>query len=142
MGDVDYGVSRVAECFCEGGSKAGTKVEDVLHPCLSGLRGTPDLIMVIHNSEIRVASKQINVNFSNFSQKEMTMKVIVFGATGMVGSGVLRECLLASDVELVLTVGRKATGIRHEKLQEIVQGNLFDLTAIESDLLGYDACFY
>ena len=70
------------------------------------------------------------------------MKVIVFGATGMVGSGVLRECLLASDVELVLTVGRKATGIRHEKLQEIVQGNLFDLTAIESDLLGYDACFY
>lgn len=70
------------------------------------------------------------------------MKVILFGATGMVGAGVLRECLLAPDVEQVLTVGRRATGIRHEKLREIVQGNLFDLSAIESQLRGYDACFY
>jgi uncharacterized protein YbjT (DUF2867 family) len=70
------------------------------------------------------------------------MKVIVFGATGMVGAGVLRECLLAADVEQVLTVGRKATGIRHEKLREIVQGNLFDLSDIEGELRGYDACFY
>jgi uncharacterized protein YbjT (DUF2867 family) len=70
------------------------------------------------------------------------MNVILFGATGMVGAGVLRECLLASDVEQVLTVGRKATGIRHEKLREIVQRNLFDLSASESELRGSDACFY
>lgn len=70
------------------------------------------------------------------------MKVIVFGATGMVGGGVLRECLLASDVEAVLTVGRKATGLHHEKLHEIVCENLFDLTAVLGELSGYDACFY
>jgi uncharacterized protein YbjT (DUF2867 family) len=70
------------------------------------------------------------------------MKVIMFGATGMVGAGVLRECLLAPDVVQVLTVGRRATGIQHEKLREIVHENLFDLNAIEGELSGYDACFY
>jgi uncharacterized protein YbjT (DUF2867 family) len=70
------------------------------------------------------------------------MKVIVFGATGMVGAGVLRECLLDAGVERVLTVGRHATGIQDEKLREIVHGNLFGLSAIEGELGGYDACFY
>jgi uncharacterized protein YbjT (DUF2867 family) len=70
------------------------------------------------------------------------MKVIVFGATGMVGTGVLRECLLDEGVEQVLTVGRNATGQRHAKLKEIVHANLWDLSAIEGDLRGYDACFY
>jgi uncharacterized protein YbjT (DUF2867 family) len=70
------------------------------------------------------------------------MKVILFGATGMVGAGVLRECLLAQDVEQVLTVGRRATGVQHEKLREIVHENLFDLTALEGELSGYDAGFY
>jgi uncharacterized protein YbjT (DUF2867 family) len=70
------------------------------------------------------------------------MKVILFGATGMVGAGVLRECLLAPDVERVLTVGRKATGIQNEKLQEIVHENLFDMSSLEGQLSGYDACFY
>jgi Predicted nucleoside-diphosphate-sugar epimerases len=70
------------------------------------------------------------------------MKVIIFGATGMVGGGVLRECLLDSDIEAVLTVGRNATGLRHEKLREIVHIDLLDLSAIEEDLLGYDTCFF
>ncbi len=70
------------------------------------------------------------------------MKVLLFGATGMVGQGVLRECLAAPDVERVLTVGRAETGGNHEKLCELVPGNLFDLSAIEDELTGYDACFF
>jgi uncharacterized protein YbjT (DUF2867 family) len=70
------------------------------------------------------------------------MKVIVFGATGMVGAGVLRECLLDATVERVLTVGRHATGIQHEKLREIVHEDLMNLTPIEDELRGYDACFF
>ncbi len=70
------------------------------------------------------------------------MKVILFGATGMVGAGVLRECLLDSGVEQVLTVGRSATGIRHEKLGELIHADMFDLASIEDELRGYDACFY
>jgi uncharacterized protein YbjT (DUF2867 family) len=70
------------------------------------------------------------------------MRILIFGATGMVGQGVLRECLLAPDVELVLTVGRTATGKSNSKLKEIVHTNLFDLTAIEDKLSGFDACFF
>ncbi|HEV7522847.1 MAG TPA: NAD(P)H-binding protein [Candidatus Angelobacter sp.] len=70
------------------------------------------------------------------------MKVMLFGATGMVGQGVLRECLLADDVESVLAVGRTATGQKHEKLQEIISTDLFDLSSIESYLSGFDACFF
>jgi uncharacterized protein YbjT (DUF2867 family) len=70
------------------------------------------------------------------------MKVILFGATGMVGQGVLRECLLDADVESVLAVGRSPTGQRHAKLREIVHQNFLDYSAIESQLRGYDACFF
>ncbi len=70
------------------------------------------------------------------------MKVILFGGTGMVGQGVLRECLLDPGVENVLAVGRIATGQRHEKLQEIVQPDLSGLSASEARLSGYDACFF
>jgi uncharacterized protein YbjT (DUF2867 family) len=60
----------------------------------------------------------------------------------MVGRGVLRECLLDPDVEAVLTVGRGTTGEQNNKLREIAHANLFDLTAIEGDLRGFDACFF
>jgi uncharacterized protein YbjT (DUF2867 family) len=70
------------------------------------------------------------------------MKVILFGATGMVGQGVLRECLLASDVESVLTIGRGATGQPHPKLRELVLADLTDYASIEGELAGYDACFF
>lgn len=72
----------------------------------------------------------------------MGMKVILFGATGMVGQGVLRECLLAPDVDAVLTIGRTATGQRHTKLREIVHTDLTDYAAVERDLAGHDACFF
>jgi uncharacterized protein YbjT (DUF2867 family) len=70
------------------------------------------------------------------------MKVIIFGATGMVGQGTLRESLLAGDVEQVLAVVRKPTGVRHPKLREIKLADFADLTPIADELKGYDACFY
>jgi uncharacterized protein YbjT (DUF2867 family) len=70
------------------------------------------------------------------------MKVILLGATGMVGQGVLRECLLDPEVETVLAIGRNAPAQEHEKLHEIVHKDLPDLSAIEGKLSGYDACFF
>ena len=70
------------------------------------------------------------------------MNVILFGATGMVGQGVLRECLLDAEVQRVLSVGRSPIGQQHLKLHEIVQSDLFDLAPVESQLQGYDACFF
>lgn len=70
------------------------------------------------------------------------MRVILFGATGMVGQGVLRECLLAPDVESVLTVGRNAAGVRDEKLRELVHADLFDLDGVARELAGHDTCFF
>lgn len=70
------------------------------------------------------------------------MKAILFGATGMVGQGVLRECLLDPEVSAVLVVGRSAIDQRHEKLREIVTADLTDLSAFENELAGYDACFF
>ena len=70
------------------------------------------------------------------------MKVVLFGATGMIGQGVLRECLLAPAVTEVLTVGRAPTGKQHAKLREVTHADLGDLTAIEGDLRGADACFF
>ena len=70
------------------------------------------------------------------------MDVILFGATGMVGQGVLRECLLDPDVRRVVSVGRTPTGQQHPKLEEIVHAELLDLSPIESKLTGLDACFF
>jgi len=70
------------------------------------------------------------------------MKIILFGASGMIGQGVLRECLLDPEVELVLSVGRSPLSRKHVKLKELIAPNLASLTAFESQLTGFDACFY
>lgn len=70
------------------------------------------------------------------------MKVILFGATGMVGQGVLRECLNAPDVARVLTLGRTATGVNHPKLEDRIHPDPMDYESIGSELRGYDACFF
>ncbi|MGP3965556.1 NAD(P)H-binding protein [Nonomuraea sp. 3N208] len=70
------------------------------------------------------------------------MNVIIFGATGMVGRGVLRECLLDERVSAVLAVGRSPTGIDHPKLRHIIHGDLLDLASIEERLTGFGACFF
>jgi uncharacterized protein YbjT (DUF2867 family) len=70
------------------------------------------------------------------------VRVVLFGATGMIGQGVLRECLIASDVEAVLSVARAPTGTTHAKLRELQPPDFFDFTAVEHELRGYDACFF
>jgi uncharacterized protein YbjT (DUF2867 family) len=72
----------------------------------------------------------------------MTIKAIVTGATGMVGEGVLFECLSHPDVEQVLVINRKSGGVSHPKLREIVHTDFFNLEPIEAQLTGYDACFF
>ena len=70
------------------------------------------------------------------------MKVIVTGATGMVGQGVLRECLLDPGVTQVVTLGRAKTGLVHPKLGEIEHKDFTDFSSLQKQLAGYDACFY
>lgn len=70
------------------------------------------------------------------------MKVLIFGATGMVGQGVLRECLAADDVVSVTAIGRAPVDMQHPKLHQIIHADLFDLRAIEPHLRGFDACFF
>src|SRR5271156_5815816 len=70
------------------------------------------------------------------------MKVILFGATGMVGQGVLRECLLDPDVKQVLSIVRAPSGQHHAKLCELVHADFFDYSTIEPELTGFDACFF
>lgn len=70
------------------------------------------------------------------------MKVLIFGATGMVGRGVLLECLRDSAVEQVITVGRTTIGLSEPKLREIVHLDLLDYSGMEEALSGFDACFF
>ena len=72
----------------------------------------------------------------------MKIKAIITGATGMVGEGVLHECLLHPDVESVLVINRRTCGVSHPKLKEIIHTNFFDLSEIESQLSGYNACYF
>src|SRR5438067_7414643 len=72
----------------------------------------------------------------------MRIKTILTGATGMVGEGVLHECLQHADVEEVLVIGRRSCGIANEKLKEIIIPDLFTLSPIQDQLTGYDSCFF
>jgi uncharacterized protein YbjT (DUF2867 family) len=70
------------------------------------------------------------------------MRAIVFGATGMVGQGVLRECLASVEVESVLVVGRSSCGVVHPKLRELVHPDLYEYDGVAGELAGFDACFF
>jgi len=70
------------------------------------------------------------------------MNVILFGATGMIGQGVLQECLRDARVERVLAVGRTALEVEHPKLRQVVRSDLTDLSGMEAELADYDACFF
>jgi uncharacterized protein YbjT (DUF2867 family) len=70
------------------------------------------------------------------------IKTIITGATGMVGEGVLLECLNHPDVEQVLVVNRKPGGVSHPKLREVIHGDFFNLAPIEPQLIGFNACFF
>ena len=70
------------------------------------------------------------------------MKLILFGASGMVGAGVLREALEAPHVDAVLSVGRRPAGVTHSRLRELLRPDLFDLSGLDEELAGYDACIW
>jgi uncharacterized protein YbjT (DUF2867 family) len=70
------------------------------------------------------------------------MKVIIFGATGMVGQGVLRECLLDSEVSEVLAVTRSPLAQQDPKLRQVLHQDFTSFAAVERELAGYDACFF
>jgi uncharacterized protein YbjT (DUF2867 family) len=70
------------------------------------------------------------------------MRVVIFGATGMIGAGVLLECLDDSRVESVLAVGRSPTGRKHAKLRELVHSDFLNYGAIRDELVANDACFF
>lgn len=70
------------------------------------------------------------------------IRAIITGATGMVGEGVLHECLIDPNVEAVLVINRKAGGVIHPKLREIIHRDFFDLADVEPYLTGYNACFF
>ena len=72
----------------------------------------------------------------------MKLNVILTGATGMVGEGVLIECLAYPDVEKILVIGRKPCGVTHPKLKEIIHTDFKNLAPIENQLTNYNACFF
>jgi uncharacterized protein YbjT (DUF2867 family) len=94
-----------------------------------------------------IARPRVPLDAARFGGTMGRMKVIIVGASGMVGQGVLRECLLDPGVQRVLVVGRRPLdavprGTTREKLVERVVPDLTDLSAIEGELAGYDACFF
>ncbi|HWB27351.1 MAG TPA: NAD-dependent epimerase/dehydratase family protein [Chitinophagaceae bacterium] len=70
------------------------------------------------------------------------IKVIITGVTGMVGEGVMHECLQNAGIAEVLIINRKPSGFSHPKLKEIIHKDFFNITAVEQQLAGYDACFF
>lgn len=72
----------------------------------------------------------------------MGIKIIITGATGMVGEGVLLDCLNNTEVSEILIVNRRSAGIVHPKLKEIIHTDFYNLTPIADQLAGYDACFF
>jgi hypothetical protein len=70
------------------------------------------------------------------------MKIILFGATGMIGQGVLRECLADPVVELVLAAGRSPLAQDHAKLQKLIVSDLYNVASYENQMAGYDLCFF
>ena len=106
----------------------------------SRIESTPCAAAAVHHKRRierhrRVISLRCRLDYSY-------MNVLLFGATGMLGQAVLRECLLDTGVQSVCTIGRSATGVQHVKLREIVHPDLFRYENIEDQLRGFDACFF
>ena len=74
--------------------------------------------------------------------KNIPLRVIITGATGMVGEGVLHECLQSGKVEEVLVINRKPCGVTHPKLKEIIHADFFDISHVANQLTDYNACFF
>lgn len=72
----------------------------------------------------------------------MKIRAIITGSTGMIGEGVLHICLNSPDVDSVLVVNRKPCGVEHPKLKEVIHKDFLNLTPIENELKGYNACYF
>jgi len=72
----------------------------------------------------------------------MKINAIITGSTGMVGEGVLHECLLSPEVESVLVINRRPCNVQHPKLMEVIHKDFYDFTSIKDVLMGYNACFH
>ena len=72
----------------------------------------------------------------------MKIKAIITGVTGMVGEGVMHECLMHPDVEEVLIINRKSSGFNHPKLKEIIHADFLNISSLENRLSGYNACYF
>lgn len=72
----------------------------------------------------------------------MGLKVIIFGATGMVGGGVLLKAIAHPDIEKILIVSRKKCDVKHQKVKEIIHKDFYNYTTISNELDGHDACFF
>lgn len=70
------------------------------------------------------------------------IRAVIFGATGMVGEGVLHQALQDAHVESVLVIGRRSCNLRHQKLKELIHHDFYDYSAIEDQLRGFNACFF
>ena len=86
--------------------------------------------------------------FHSYLQFEITyfyimskVRTVITGVTGMVGEGVMHECLLSPEVEQVLVINRRPCGVQHPKLKEIIHKDFFDFSSIEDQLVGYNAAF-
>jgi hypothetical protein len=89
------------------------------------------------------AKEKVILPISNTNNSvELYINVILTGATGMVGEGVLLECLANPEVKKVLVVGRRPSGYTHLKLEELIHSDLEDLSPAADRLAGYDACFF
>ena len=72
----------------------------------------------------------------------MKLNVIITGSTGMVGKGVLLECIDSPDVESILVISRSPIDVMHPKVKEIIHKDFFDLSSVRDQLTGYNACFF
>ncbi|AQX06145.1 NAD-dependent epimerase/dehydratase family protein [Elizabethkingia meningoseptica] len=72
----------------------------------------------------------------------MKLKVIITGATGMVGEGILQECIHSPKVEKILLINRKPSGYTHPKIEELLHSNFSDISSVSEKIKGYNACFF
>jgi hypothetical protein len=72
----------------------------------------------------------------------MSIQAVIFGSTGMIGKGLLLECLDSADVKSVLVINRQAGGIKHAKLKEIIHKNFMDLSPLAAELANYNTCYF
>jgi uncharacterized protein YbjT (DUF2867 family) len=84
----------------------------------------------------------VSYTISSVNDNMIKIKVIITGATGMVGEGVLTTCLTHPEVEKILVINRRSCGVTHPKLSEILHADFFNLTPVADQLKGYNACFF